>query len=342
MSTLDARSLTAEELTEIRERAVTAVQHGESPETVARSLCVTRAAVYGWLARYRSGGWSALSARRRGGRKPKIDGRIMRWVYESVTMKNPEQFQFKFALWTSKTIASLIWKNFGVKLSKSSVCRLLNQLGLTAQRPVWKAWQQDGKRVEKWRRKEFPAIARRAKRENGVVWFADEAGLRSDSHSGRTWAPRGETPVVRTSGGRFSLNLISAINRRGEMRFMCVKGGLNAGVFIDFLERLVAGCEKKVFLVVDGHPCHKAKKVQSFLRENRDRIEMFVLPPYSPELNPDEFVWNDLKNNGVGRMAVTGPEMLKEAAVSFMRKLQKSPERIASYFKASSTKYARI
>lgn len=338
----DARKLTAKELTELRKRAVSAVQNGESPEAVARAFCVNRVTVYGWLARYRAGGWDALSAAKRGGRKPKLDARMLRWIYEAVTMKNPEQFQFKFALWTSKMLVGIIDAKFGVKISKSSVCRLLNQLGLSAQKPLWRAWQQNPDKVDKWLKQDFPKIAKRAKKEGGVVWFADEAGLRSDAHSGKTWAVKGETPVVKTTGARFGINLISAVNRLGEMRFMCVEGKVNADVFIDFLNRLVVGCAKKVFLVVDGHPSHKAKKVEKFLETKKDQIELFFLPPYSPELNPDEFVWNDLKNNGVGRTAITGPDMLKETAMNYLRKLQKLPERVASYFKAPSTKYAAV
>ena len=240
------------------------------------------------------------------------------------------------------TPPEIIHAQFGVKISKSSVCRLLNQLGLSAQKPLWRAWQQNPDKVDKWLKQDFPKIAKRAKKAGGVVWFADEAGLRSDAHSGKTWAVKGETPVVETTGARFGINLISAVNRLGEMRFMCVEGKANADVFIDFLNRLVAGCAKKVFLVVDGHPSHKAKKVKKFLEAKKDQIELFLLPPYPPELNPDEFVWNDLMNNGVGRTAITSPDMLKEPAMNYLRKLQKLPERVASYFKAPSTKYAAV
>lgn len=339
MSTVDCRKLTAKELSDLRKRAVTAVQKGESPEVVARALQVSRSALYGWLALYRSGGWSRLEAGKRGGRKPKVTGRALRWIYDTVTMKNPEQFKFKFSLWTSKMLAALLKKKFGITLSKASVCRLLNQLGLSAQRPVWKAWQQDIEQVKKWMEKEFPVIAARAKREGGEIWFGDEAGVRSDSHSGTTWAPKGATPIIKTTGARFGLNLISAVSRRGEIRFMCLEGRMNAKVFIEFLRRLIGGSERKVFLIVDGHPSHKAKMVKNFLEQVKDQLELFILPPYSPELNPDEFVWNDLKNNCIGRKAITGPDMLKRTVVSFLRSLQKLPERVKSYFKAPTTQY---
>jgi len=340
MSDFDARKLTHKELTDLRQRAVASVQNGESPETVAASLMISRATIYNWLALYRTGGWDGLDARRRGGRRRKLDGKAFKWIYETVTMKRPEQFKFPFALWSGKMLAKLIKDRFGVDLSKSSVCRLLKQLGLSSQKPLWRAYQQDPEKVEEWLKRRFPRIVERAGRENAEIWFGDEAGVRSDTHSGKTWAKRGETPVVTTTGARFGLNLISAVNRRGRIRFMSVDGRVNAGVFIDFLKRLIAGSERKIFLIVDGHQAHKAKKVARFVEEHADEIELFFLPPYSPELNPDEHVWNDLKNNGMGKRAITGPKMMKQAVLSFMRFLQKSPERVASYFRAPDTRYA--
>lgn len=337
---LDARRLTHAQLTELRKRAVAAVQNGESPEDVARVLRVSRAAVYGWLARFRAGGWDRLNAAKRGGRKPKLSGADLKWLYDTVTFREPAQFQFPFALWTSKMLRQLLQQQRGIKLSKSSVCRLLNQLGLSAQRPLWRAYQQDPQRVERWLAEEYPALARRARREGAEIWFEDEAGIRSDHHSGTTWAPRGQTPIVSTTGARFGLNVISAVNRRGDLRFMCVKGRVNAGVFIKFLQRLIKDAAKKVFLIVDGHPTHQAKKVQRFLAEHNGQIEMFLLPPYAPELNPDELVWNDLKNNCLGRVAHHCVEELRKRVQSYLRSLQKLPDRIRSFFRAPTTRYA--
>lgn len=340
MSDFDARRLPHNDLSNLRKRAVAAVQNGTSPEVVAETLMISRGSIYNWLSLYRAGGWSALDAKKRGGRKPKLGAKALKWVYETVTMKQPEQFKFPFALWTSKMLAKLIKQQFAVSLSKASVCRLLNQLGLSSQRPLWRAYQQDSEKVKEWLDERYPRIVSRAKREGAEIWFGDEAGVRSDAHAGKTWAKRGETPVVTTTGARFGLNLISAVNPRGELRFMFIEGRMNAGVFINFLKRMIAGSSRKVFLIVDGHPSHKAQKVNQFVEEHADQIELFLLPPYSPELNPDELVWNDLKNNGVGRKAISGPDMLKKTVLSFMRFLQKSPQRVASYFHAPDTRYA--
>jgi len=225
----DARRLDHKTLTELRKRAVQSVQSGESPKAVAKVFGVNRVTVYGWLARYRQGGWDALDAKKRAGRRPKLGPKEVRWVYQTVTMKNPLQLKFAFALWTAKMVRELIWRKFGLRLS--------------------------------------------------------------------------------TTGSRFGLNMISAVSAQGEFRFMTVQGSVRAPVFIEFIKRLIHGTNQMIFLIVDGHSTHKAKSVKKFIEseEIRNRFRLFFLPPYSPELNPDERVWNDLKNNGIGRKVIRTP-----------------------------------
>jgi len=327
-------------LTELRQRCVARVQEGESPEVVARVLGISRGAMYNWLAKYRHGGWDALNAHKRGGRPRKLDGRALRWIYDTVTMRNPLQLRFAFALWTTAMVAELIWEQFRIRLSRTSVGRLLGQLGLSAQRPLWRAYQQDPRRVERWLKREYPRICALARRHGAEIYFGDEAGVRSDFHSGTTWGIRGQTPVVSGTGARFGMNLISAVSRRGTMRFMVTPGRVGASVFIEFLKRLLHHAPGMLILIVDGHPAHKAKSVQRFVASVRDRLRLFYLPPYSPELNPDELVWNDLKNQGIGRKMILSLRQMRRDVLSHMRFLQKSPSLIQSFFHTPTTTYA--
>jgi transposase len=337
----DARTLDHSTLTELRKRGVAAIQSGESPTLVAAALGVNLRSVFRWLADYRRGGWDRLTAHKRGGRPPKLDGVALRWIYKAVSDKNPLQFKFPFALWTAAMVQTLIAERFEVHLSHSSVCRLLIQLGLTAQRPLWRAYQHDPKAVERWLKKDYPAIRRRAKRENAQIFFADEAGVRSDYHSGTTWGQRGHTPVVSSTGARFGVNLISAISAHGQLRFMLTKGRVTAAVFIEFLKRLLVNATTPIYVIVDGHPTHRAKSVARFVAASEGKLALFLLPPYSPELNPDEYVWNDLKAHGTGRKLITSLSQLRKTVVSHLRQLQKLPALVRSFFHAKTTRYAR-
>ena len=340
MKSQDARKLSHDKLTELRRRAVTAIQNGESPKDVARVMGVNRITVYGWLSLYRNGGWDNLDAKKRGGRKPKLDAKALRWIYQIVTLGNPNQLKMPFVLWSAKLLAAAIEKKFGIKLSKASVCRLLHQLGLSPQRPLWRAYQRDPQVVERWLKEEYPAIRAAARKAKGEVWFGDEAGVRSDAHSGTTWAPKGQTPIVSTTGARFGLNVISAVNRRGALRFMCVEGKVNADVFIEFLGRLMESAGHPVYLVVDGHPTHKAAKTRKFVESTKGRLKLFLLPGYSPDLNPDELVWNNLKSQGTGKRAITGPDQLKKLVIGHLRSMQKNADLIRSFYRTPSTEYA--
>jgi transposase len=173
------------------------------------------------------------------------------------------------------------------------------------------------------------------------IFFGDEAGVRSDYHAGTTWGVKGKTPIVSSTGARFGWNMISAVSAQGEFRFMVIKGRVTGSHFVDFIKRLIHGSRRMIFLIVDGHPFHKARKVTQFLQHHTERVRLFFLPPYSPELNPDERVWNDLKNNAIGRQIHTSPtQMHKTTIISHLRSIQKSPARIRAYFQNETTKYA--
>lgn len=333
MNELDGRKLNRKTLEEIRIRAVKRVEAGESPEVVIKALGLSRPRIYEWIARYREGGIEALMSRPAPGRMPKLSGPQLRVVYRCVVGKNPLQLKLPFALWTCSMVREFINQEFGVSLSEVSVGRLLKKLGLTPQRPKWSAYQQNGQLVVDWMSSDLPRIQRMAKRVGASVYFGDESSIRSDYHSGTTWAERGKTPTIKTSGARFRLNMISAVNARGTLRFMITEENLTAEVFIEFLKGLLHDEERPVFLIVDQHAVHKSKKVRQYVADSNGRLRIFYLPPYSPELNPDEQVWNHVKRHGIGRMIITGLSGLKEMVIARFRLLQQTPEIVRGFFR---------
>ena len=325
----------------MRERAVRSVQDGESPEVVARVLSINRSTVYGWLAQYRRGGWGALKAKPLFGRPPKLGGKKLSWIYDTVTQKSPLQLKFAFALWTREMVAALIKEKFNIPLSVVSVGRLLAQLGITCQKPLHRALERDEALVQQWLKQDYPRIRALAQREKAAIYFGDAAHMRSDHHSGRSWGKKGETPIVSSTGARYRMSLISAVTSRGHMRFMIKeKGGVNAEVFIEFLRRLMVGTKNKIFLIVDRGPAHVAKKTKAFVAGLGGKLRLFYLPPYSPDRNPDELVWKHLKADTVGRTSITSLADFRTKVKSSMLSLQRNSGKIRSFFQKPSLKYA--
>jgi len=339
MKTQDGRKLSPKTLEEIRTRAVQRVQAGESPEIVIKTLGFSRACIYNWLARYRAGGWHALKTGSRTGRPKKLGGKQIAWIYKTVVDKDPLQMKFPFALWTRSMIAIVIRRKFGIKLSDSSVGRLLRQLGLSCQKPLYRAYQQNSEAVKEWKERVFPDIKKKAKKVGATIYFQDESGIRSDFHSGRTWAVKGQTPLIEATGARFGLNMVGAISTQGQLRFMVVKGSVNSEKICDFLERLMHNAENPVFLIWDGHPTHRSKKVKEYIASFNGKLKVFFLPSYSPELNPIEQAWNNVKGHGIGRKKIFGPDQLKAALLGHLRKLQKLPAIVKSFFRHPDCAY---
>lgn len=335
----DGRRLSHKTREEIRIRAVKRVEEGESPEDVVRALGFHRSCIYEWLAKYREGGVDALRTKRIPGRPAKLNGKQLKRIYELVTRKNPLQLKFEFALWTRGMVRELIRREFGVKLSEVSVGRLLRKLGLSPQRPLRRAYQQNPEAVDHWLKEEYPAIKKRAREVGAEIYFADEASVRSDYHSGTTWAPRGKTPSVRTTGARFSVNMISAVSAKGKLRFMLTEGRLTGDVFVGFLKRLLHGAERPIFVITDRHPVHRSARVRRFVESTNGRLELYFLPSYSPELNPDELVWNHVKRHQVGKKFVSGPDQFKKLVLAALHRLQKLPHVIRGFFREPSLTY---
>lgn len=332
MRSNDGRKLDHQTLEVLRLRAVEQVGAGEHPEDVATALGLHRKTVYGWLAKAREGGTEALKAKPVPGRPPKLSSSQMRKVYTIVAGTDPRQHAFDFGLWTRDIIREVIRRDFGIGLSAVSVGRLLKKLGLSAQKPLYRAYQADPDAVAAWKEEEYPAIAAEAKKIGAEIYFADEASVRSDYHAGTTWAPVGKTPVIEATGARFSVNMVSAVTATGKLRFSIIDGTMTAEKFIEFCKRLVADAARPVFLVVDGHPVHRSKKVRDYVAGTEGKLRLFRLPAYSPQLNPDEWVWKNVKHDRVGRSQITGPDQFQAVCVKALRRLQRLPRIVTGFF----------
>jgi transposase len=335
----DGRKLDHRTLEVLRVRAVEQVRAGAHPEDVALTLGLHRKTVYGWVAKYRQGGQEALRAKPVPGRPGKLSGERIARLYALIVGRDPRQMSFEFALWTREMVRAVIRREFGVGLSAVSVGRLLRTMGLSPQRPLHRAYEQNPQAVARWKSEEYPAIRAAAKQQGATIYFADEAGIRSDYHAGTTWAPVGKTPVVHNTGARYSVNMISAVTAQGALRFTVHDGTVNAEVFIDFCKRLLHDAPGPVYLIVDGHPAHRAKATTAFVAATGGRLQLFFLPGYSPELNPDEWVWKNVKHDRIGKTGVTSKHDLKTKATGALRRLQKLPALVRAFFADPHLRY---
>lgn len=340
----DARSLSQQAQEQLRVRAVRAVCAGVSQLEAARLFGVSRQAVGNWVKAFRASGEAALAAGRRG-RRPGEQMVLKPWqqaqICKTIREKHPDQLRLPGFLWTREAVVELIERRYGIALAPRTVGNYLQRWGFTPQKPVRRAFEQNAEAVRAWLEEIYPAIVAKAKREKALILWADEMGLRSDHAAGRSYSPKGQTPVVPGTGQRFGANVISAIANRGELYFMVFTGNANAALFISFLRRLLRQFkDRKLFLIVDGHTAHRARVTREFLADNKDRIELYFLPAYSPELNPDELLNQDVKTNALGRSRPRTKEELIANTRSYLRKRQKQPQIVANYFTGEHVRYA--
>lgn len=322
---------------EERRRAVSSVQFGEAPSEVSRVMQIPERTLFRWLSWYRQGGWHALRDAPRSGAPRKVNGYVMLWLYEAVTQGDPRQHKLDFNLWTLKLMRTLLKRKFDIAISNSSMGRLMAQMGLSAQRPIYRCYKQDPAALEQYLGKTFPEIKAEAKRTGAVIYFVDEASVRSDSHRGTTWGNRGETPVVKDGGGRFGLRLISAVTPRGDLRYRVIEGRMNGEKFIEFIRHLRQDADRPIIVICDNARYHTSGKVKQF-EKDCDGVTIETLPAYSPELNPDEQVWNQLKGR-LRQCFIHSNENLKETCRSILRSIQKTPQLVRTFFKLPHTRY---
>jgi transposase len=334
--------MTAQAQEELRIRVVRAIrQRGLSQAEACRTFGVGKTSVWRWMTAYRSGGQRRLKSRKRG-RKPgsSLKGHQAATTVRLITDHCPDQLKLRFALWTRGAVRELIADRFGVSLSVSTIGRYLKRWGFTPQKPMRRAYEQNPAAVQAWLDDEYPAIAKNAKKHGAEIHWGDEMGVRSDHQTGTSYGRKGQTPVIPGTGQRFRCNMISTVTNTGKLAFMVFKQRFTADVMIAFLKRLVRHAKRKVYLIVDRHPVHRSRKVTRWLDHHADEIERFYLPGYSPELNPDELLNQDVKSNAHGRRRPNNQTEMISNVRSYLRSTQKQPDVVKAYFHEQHVRYA--
>lgn len=340
MKHTDARLLhpVAQQL--LRHSAVEMYLSGKNPTEISTILGVSRQAIYTWIRKHSVSGKKGLKIHKRGHPKgtqlqPWQSAQIVNLIKSSC----PDELAMPFYLWTRESVGLLIYEKFNIKLSKWTVGRYLANWGFSPQKPARRAIEQNPKAIERWFKVEYPAIQKLARKDKATIFWGDEMGLRSDHNVGRTFGLKGKTPVVKRTGNRFSCNMISSITNLGKLNFMVFHENFSSEIFLQFLKRLVRQSNRKVFLIVDNHRAHKSKTVMKWLKENVEHIKLFYLPSYCPELNPDEFLNQDVKSH-LGKQRLQTKAQMVKTLNSHLKMRQKQPHVIQNFVKGCHPRYS--
>lgn len=344
MEARDFRGLGRPAQEALRRRALFLIEHeGTTQAAAARAVGVQRQTVNVWLKRYRERGEDGVldgrrvSPRRGKGRLTAEEaGKARGWIADGT----PDQLELPFALWTSRAVRELIERRFGKRLGLSTVQLSLRRWGMTPQKPLVRAKERAPAAIEAWLERDYPAIAKRARAERAAIYWGDETGISNQDQIGRSYAPKGRTPVVTRTAKRLTQSMIAAISNRGLMCFMLYEGALDVERFLTFLRRLVRDARQKVFLIVDNLKVHNAGKVRAWVASHAHEIELFYLPAYAPEHNPDEYLNRDLKQKLRQKPLPGAKEDLIKSTRSVLRVIQRSPRRIRAYFAPEPVRYA--
>ena len=345
MEQIDGRALTAEALGERQRTIIRMKKSGNTAKEISGATGCSIKTVYSLWDRYRrcKNKKKFFVVGSRGNKEG--NGRTLTLSQENkikkiMLEKYPDQLKFDFALWTRVSVKMLIEKLFSIDMPIRTVGQYLQRWGFTPQKPIKHSYKRDEAKIEYWLKTEFPAIKRKAKRQKAEIYWEDETSIETGDIRGKGYSPKGNTPVVKNTEIKIKISMISAITSQGKV-FWKLHGGTVDGIkFLEFVKRLVLGKKKKIFLILDNAKVHRSKVLAAWLKENKDKIELFFIPPYSPELNPDERINSDVKY-GIGSQIPKRTEKdLSSAVNDHMNMLKKNPSRIKKYFKDEKISYA--
>jgi transposase len=340
----NARQLPPEQQYQIRKNIVRLLKKGHIAKEVADIIDVSLSLVYATKKSYDEKGIEGIKPKRRGrriGDKRLLTSEQEREIRQTIIDKNPEQLKLKCCMWTRKAIQEYILSNYKINLPLSTLGYYLARWGFSVQRPTKRANRQDEARVQEWIAEEYPAIAAKAMSEDAEIYWGDETAIQNTANYIKGYSPIGKTPVLEIEAKKLKLNMLSAISNKGKLRFTITKESVNANILIDFMRRLVKDAGRKVLLILDNLRVHHSKKVSAWLGSHKDEIELFFLPPYAPEYNPDEYLNSDLKREMSKKLIPKSDEELRSNARSVLKRTQMNPKRVKSYFGTKFTKYAK-
>lgn len=345
MEKVDYRSLSSTERLASRKAAMRMIKKGIKKKDVAEAFGVPANTVTNWSKRYKEKGAKGLEDIPRGVKsedKKLLSKEQEAQVQKMITDTMPDQLKLDFALWTRKAVIELVEREFGISLGLTTMGDYLRKWGFTPQKPKKRAYEQSPKKVQKWLDEEYPALKQRAKEEGAGIHWGDETGVKNNCNHGRSYAPKGKTPVKSSMSKRFSVNMISTVTNQGKVQFMIYSDTMNAGRLIEFMQQLIKTSDRKIFLILDNLRVHHSKMVKAWLgqEEVKEQIEVFFLPSYSPERNPDEYLNCDLKQGISNKQSPKSKEKLQENVQQHMEMLQQNPRRVEKYFEHESIRYA--
>jgi len=343
MEKMDFRTLSSQERFLFRKRAISMIKAGKKQKEVSEYFGVREATICEWKKSYEKFGNKGLKDKVRGVKsedKKLLNPKQEKAIQEMIIDTMPDQLKLPYALWTRKAVKELVEREFGVVLAINTMGDYLRSWGYSPQKPKKKAYEQNPKAVQKWIEEEYPAIKNRAKEEGAEIQWGDETGVRNSNQHGRSYAPKGKTPIKKSMAKRFSVNMISTVTNKGKVEFMIYTGSMNADRLIEFMKQLIKNKSQKIFLILDNLRVHHSKIVKQWVNENIDKIELFYLPSYSPEKNPDEYLNCDLKYGLSDKPAPKNKEQLKNNIENHMNMLVNNNERVEKYFNHKDIKYA--
>jgi len=339
----DTRTLNQDAQEEIRRQAMRLVGNGKSKTEVASLLGVGRSTVSRWFSRYKDGGWAVLRKRKRGravGTDRRLSAEQEKEVQKTIVDHTPDQLKMAFALWSRRAVQQRVMDKYGIRYTLQGIGKLLKDRGFTPQRPAKRAIERNDEAVKKWKELEYPQLAARAKAEKAEIWWADETAAKPECHFRRSYSPKGKTPVVRQSAKRFHSSMISALNNHGKLEWMALADAMNSETFLIFLQQMIKYRKRKIILIVDNLKVHHSKSVAQWCDANRERIELVFLPAYSPQINPDEYLNNGLKQFLASKPPAKDKPQLNAMLEVFMLRLSAVKKRVQAFFWHPEVAYA--